>query len=176
MDTLQINSIKRAIGQLYMQIGIKNISDAISDFTDTQGDFNQFTKPFSNFSVYVPISQLDEKYYFTSIENWQKIMDTINPILRCKGWLAERFDCDKRSFLVTALTALLFEINTVRPIWCDVYAVSDGTKKYSHYANVFVDNNGNAYLWDVDNQGQFTKITSDTVIIGSCKYKLLSIR
>ena len=172
MDNIIINKIKRAIGQLYVQIGIKNIGDAISDFTDTQGDYARFCKPIS----WLPVSQLDEKYYFTSLENWQKIIDTINPILKCKSWLAERFDCDKRSFLVTALTALLFETNTVRPIWCEVYSVNDGSHKYSHYANVFVDDNNNAYLWDADNQGQFTKITSNTVIIGSLKYKLISVR
>jgi hypothetical protein len=171
-NTIIINKIKRAIGQLYVQIGIKNIGDAISDFTDTQGDYARFCKPLLG----LPVSQLDEKYYFTSLENWQKIIDTINPILQCKSWLAERFDCDKRSFLVTALTALLFEINTVRPIWCEVYSVNDGSHKYSHYANVFVDDNGNAYLWDADNQGQFTKITSNIVIIGSLKYRLVSVR
>ena len=155
-----------------MQVGIEQISEAISDFTDKEGTFEQFKKPLLG----LPVSQLDEKYYFTSWENWQKIIETINPILQMNGWIAERFDCDKRSFLVTSLVALLFEINTVRPIYCDVYRMSDGAFAYAHYANVIVDNNGNSYLWDVDNGGLTTKITSVNPIIGNKKYVLKTIR
>ena len=61
-NTLQINSIKRTIGELYMQVGIKNISNAISDFSDTQGTFARFCKPMLG----LPVSQLDDIYYFTS--------------------------------------------------------------------------------------------------------------
>jgi hypothetical protein len=121
-------------------------------------------------------SNLVVYFYFTSLENWQKIIETINPILECKGWLSERFDCDKRAFLVTALTALLFEINTVRPIYCDVYRVSDGKFAYAHYANVFVTDDGQAILWDADEFGLTTKITSPTCVINNKKYILRAVK
>lgn len=171
-NILIVNGIKRAIGQLTMRMGIQQIREAISDFTDTQGDFSQFIKPLLG----LPTVQLDDKYYFTSWENWQKVIATINPILQQFNWISERFDCDKRSFLVTGLVALFFEINTVRPIYCDVYRVADGQFAFAHYANVIVDSDGNAWLWDVDENGLTTKITSATPIINNKKYVLKAIK
>jgi hypothetical protein len=171
-NTLQINNLKRQIGQLMIRAGATQIRNAISDFTDTQGDFKTFCKPLLG----LPVSQLDETYYFTTWDNWQKIIATINPILQQFPWTSERFDCDKRSYLVTALTALLFEINTVRPIYCDVYNLSDGKYAYTHYANVIVDFNGNAWLWDVDNGGQFTLITVQNPVIGDKRYLLKAVK
>lgn len=171
-NTLQINAIKRAIGQLTIRMGVQQIRDAISDFTDTQGDFNRFCKPLLG----LPATQLDEKYYFTSFENWQKIIATINPILDQFNWVSERFDCDKRAFLVTGLVAMFFEINTVRPMYCDVYRVGDGQFAFAHYANVIVDLDGNAWLWDVDEFGKFTKITSQNPVIGNKRYVLKAIK
>lgn len=170
-NQIQINAIRRAIGQLTMQVGIKQISEAISDFTDTEGNFSQFCKPLLG----LPVSQLDEKYYFTSWDNWQKIIATINPILQNNCWLAERFDCDKRALLVTGLVALLFEINTVRPVYCSVHAPT-GQLLFYHYANVIVDDAGNAWLWDVDQCGKTTKITTLSPVIDGKKYLLKSIK
>ncbi|MEK6881106.1 MAG: hypothetical protein AABY22_15915 [Nanoarchaeota archaeon] len=171
-NTIQINSIKRAIGQLTMRIGVMQVRDAISDFTDEEGDFNRFKKPLLD----LPVAELDSKYYFTSWENWEKVIATINPILEQFNWKQERFDCDDRALLVTALTALFFEINTVRPLYCDVYRVGDGQFAFTHYANVIVDINGNAWLWDVDEFGKFTKITSNNVIINNKRYVLKAIK
>lgn len=171
-NTIHINKIKRAIGQLWLQVGTKQIRDSISDFTDTEGDFNRFKKPLLG----LPVTQLDEKYYFVSFDNWLKVIETINPILKSFPWVSERFDCDDRALLVTALTSLLFEINTVRPVYCDVYRVGDGQFAFAHYANVIVDNADNAYLWDVDEGGAYTKITSTTPIINNKKYILKAIK
>ncbi len=171
-NTIRINSIKRAIGQLTIRMGVQQIRDAISDFTDTEGDFNQFCKPLLG----LPVAELDSKYYFISFDNWQKIIATINPILSQFGWVSERFDCDKRAFLVTALTALFFEINTVRPIYCKVWRVGDGQFAFYHYANVIVDLDGNAWLWDSDEKGLFTKITAQNPVINNKRYELLSVK
>lgn len=171
-NQLQINSLKRTLGQLEISLGASQIKGAISDFTDTQGDFNQFCKPLLG----LPTAQLDDTYYFTSFDNWQKIMATINPILKNFPWESERFDCDKRSFLVVALTALLFDINTIRPMYCDVYRVSDGLYAFTHYANVFVDSEGEAWLWDVDENGLSTKITAQNPIISNKKYLLKAVK
>ena len=171
-NTIQINNIKRAVGQLMLRQGVMMIQDAISDFTDTEGDFKMFCKPLLG----LPVAELDSKYYFTSFDNWQKIIATINPILQQFNWVSERFDCDKRAFLATGLVAMCFEINTVRPIYCKVWRVSDGQLAFYHYANIIVDNAGNSYLWDLDQEGKYTKITSNNVIIDNKRYELISVK
>lgn len=170
---LQINSIKRAIGQLTIQMGVVQIWGAISDFAvSAEGNFNDFGK----FLFGLPVVQLDDTYYFTSWDNWQKIIATINPILKQFKWKKERFDCDKRAMLATSLIALLFEVNTVRPVYCSVQRVVSNQLLYMHYANIIVDDAGNTWLWDLDNGGQFTKITSTTPIIGDLKYNLIAVK
>ena len=171
-NTIQINSIKRKIGQLMIMMGIKQVWDAVSEFTDTEGDFTRFCKPLLG----LPVAELDTKYYFTSFENWQKIIETINPILKEFYWKAERRDCDDRAIFTSALVSFLFELNTCRPVYCDVYRVGDGKFAFAHYANIFIDDSGNAYLWDADENGLFTKITSTTPIINNKKYVLKAIK
>lgn len=171
---MKINALRRAVGQITIQVGVKKIKEAIPEFSDIEKPLSVFALPFANYGL--SVAQLDNKYYFTSYENWLKIIETINPILKEFHWQREKFDCDKRSYLVVALTALFFGINTVRPVYCDVYKVSDDSLSYAHYANVFVDANGIPYLWDVDNGGLFEKITSKTPVIGNYKYKLKAIK
>jgi len=171
-NTIIINKVKRQIGQLMVRVGTMQIAEAISDFTDTEGTFTQFRKPLLG----LPVSELDSKYYFTSFENWQKIMDTINPILQQFNWIAERRDCDDRAMLTSSLISLFFEINTCRQVYCNVYRVGDGQFAYAHYANVFVTEEGTAWLWDADSGGLYTKITAQNPIIGNKRYELLSVK
>jgi hypothetical protein len=171
-NTLQVNGIKRTIGQLTIRMGMRMVRDAISDFTTITGDFSQFCKPLLG----LPVSQLDSVYDFTSYENWRKIIDTINPILQDFQWIPEVADCDKRSFFVVGMVAELFEINTVRPVYCDVYRVGDGQYAFTHYANVFVDTDGNAWLWDLDENGLTTKITAQNPVINNKKYFLRAVK
>lgn len=171
-NQIQINSIKRAIGQLMLRQGVMMIQDAISDFSDTEGTFTQFCKPLLG----LPVVELDTKYYFTSWDNWQKIIATINPILQQFNWVSDRFDCDDRASLASELVAMMFEINTCRPVYCEVWRVGDGKFAFAHFANVIVDDAGNAWLWDLDEDGLFTKITSTTPIINNKKYILKSIK
>jgi hypothetical protein len=171
-NQVQINSIKRAVGQLMLRQGVMMIQDAISDFTDTEGDFKQFCKPLLG----LPVAELDSKYYFTSWDNWQKIIATINPILQQFNWVSDRFDCDDRASLAAELVAMCFEINTCRPVYCKVWRVADGQLAFYHYANLIVDNSGNSWLWDLDQEGKFTKITSNNVIIDNKRYELLAIK
>jgi hypothetical protein len=171
-NIIQINNIKRAVGQLTFRIGTMQIRNAINDFTSTEGGFDRFIKPLLG----LPVTQMDTKYFFTSFENWEKIIATINPILEQFNWKAESFDCDKRAFLITALVALFFDINTVRPVYCDVYRVGDGQFAFTHYANIIVDSNGTAWLWDADEFGKITKITSQNPVIGNKRYYLQAVK
>jgi hypothetical protein len=171
-NTIVINGIKRKIGTLLLTAGIKQLRDAISDFTTTEGDYARFRKPLLG----LPVSELDSKYYFTDLSNWQKIIDTINPITKEFPWLAEVFDCDDRATLVVALIDACFEINTCRQVYCNVYRVGDGQFAYAHYANVFVTEEGTAWLWDADSGGQYTKITAQNPVIGNKRYELIAVK
>lgn len=171
-NTIVINKIRRQIGQLLITAGIKQLRDAISDFSVVEGDFARFCRPLLG----LPVSELDSAYYFTSFKNWQKIIDTINPITKEFPWLAEVFDCDDRATLVVALIDACFEINTCRQVYCKVWRVSDGQLAYYHYANIFVDIDGNSWIWDADEFGKYTKITTNNPIIGNKRYELLSVK
>ena len=173
-NIIAINTIKRKIGQLLITAGITQLRDAISDFTTQEGDYNRFKSAMEFLNI--PVSELDGKYYFTSYENWVKVMETINPITKTFPWLAEVFDCDDRATLVTALVNACFEINTCRPVYCEVWRVGDGKFAYAHYANIFVADDGKVYLWDADEKGQHTRITSLNTVINNKKYVFRAIR
>lgn len=175
MDNLQVNAIKRQIGQLEIQLGLKMVNSAISDFTDVKGNFNRFSQSLSLLGV--PIAQLDTDYYFTSYDNWQKILGVVNPIIQSMDWVLDRRDCDKQAEFVVGLVSYMFELNTIRPLYCDVYRVSDGAYAYTHYATVFSDDAGNCYLYDYGNGGGvWGKITSNTPVFGNCKYILKNVK
>lgn len=169
---LVVNKIRRTIGQLTIQVGVKQIWEAISDFSDTEGGFDRFRRPLFG----LPVSQMDEVYYFMNWNNWLKVIETLNPILKNFSWKKERFDCDERAMLVVALTALLFEVNTVRPVYCSVHNVSNNQFAGYHYANIIVDDAGNVYLWDADQKGIFQKITTVNPIMGNWKYNLIAVK
>lgn len=171
-NQIQINAIRRKMGQLLISGGITQMNESINELAGKEGTFAQFCQPLLG----LPVSQLDSKYYFTSFESWQKIMDSLNPLTKEFYWVAEKRDCDKRAMFLTSMVSMLFELNTCRPVYCDVYRVSDGAFAYAHYANVFVDNIGNAYLWDADEKGLFTKITAQNPIINNKRYYLKAIR
>jgi intein/homing endonuclease len=84
-------------------------------------------------------------------------------------------NCDKRAMFVTAMVSFYFAINTVRPIYCEVWRVGDGQFAFYHYANVFVTDNGQAFLWDADSDGQITKITTQDPVIGNKRFHLLKV-
>jgi hypothetical protein len=175
-NTLQINSIKRALGSLYISLGAQTIRENQSEFSSTLGDINTIRTALNNSGLSgVGIHQLDSSYYFTSWDNWQKMISVLNPIAANFDWEAERFDCDNRSNLMSSLCSLVFRINTCSTLYCDVYDSTTGAYKYAHYCNLITDDAGNCYLWDVDYGGQYTKITSNPVIMGVNKYQFYSI-
>jgi len=171
-NTLAINTIRRKMGQLLISAGITQMNESIKELAGTEGTFEQFCKPLLG----LPVSQLDSKYYFTSFDNWLKIIESLNPLTKEFYWVAEKRDCDKRAMFITSMVSMLFELNTCRPVYCRVWRVSDGQLAYAHYANVIVDNAGNAYLWDADEGGQFTKITANNPVINNKRYELISIK
>jgi hypothetical protein len=176
MDNLQINSLKRKLGQLYISLGVQQIRDNQSEFSSGVKDETGFTVPLNRIDSNITFTPLDTQYYFTSFDNWVKIIEVLNPIAQMFKWQAERFDCDNRANLMSSLCSLLFRINTCATVYCKVFDATTGVFKYLHNANLIVDDSSNIYLWDVDNGGLYQKITSNPVIMGNLRYNLINVR
>jgi len=174
MNDLQINTINRTIGQLMLRVGIMKLRDAQSDFISVSSDNIKLIKAITQLGI--DVVPLDDNFWFTSWDNWRKIIDVLNPIAQQFNWEAERFDCDNRANLMTALTSLIFRVNSCTGLYCDVYDAKTGAYKYRHYANLIVDIDDNVYLWDVDQGGLTQKITTKEVVMGVNKYILLNAR
>jgi hypothetical protein len=157
-------------------LGTKYIREAVSEFTTAEKNETGFTIPLNNLDPKITFTTLDNYYHYTSWDNWLKILEVLNPIAQNFQWQEELFDCDNRSNLMSTLCSLFFRINTCATVYCEVYAANGGTVKYLHYANLIADDAGNLYLWDVDCGGITQKITTNNVVMGNNRYKLLSVR
>ena len=160
------------MGQLLISAGITQMNESIRELAGVEGTFADFCKPLLG----LPVSELDSKYYFTSFDNWVKIMDSLNPLTKEFYWVAEKRDCDKRAMFISSMVSMLFELNTCRPIYCDVYRVGDGQFAFAHYANIFITNDNQAILWDADEGGLTTKITTLTPVINNKCYHLKAVK
>lgn len=176
MENLQLSYINRKLGQLYLSLGVQQIREHLNDFApETAKDETGFTIPLSKIDLNMPTTPLDEKFYYVSLSNWEKIIEVLNPIAKLFPWERERFDCDNRAFLMSSLCSLIFRINTCGVVYCEVYDATTGALKYKHYANLISDGT-NLYLWDVDAGGLYQKINSNPVVMGNNRYKLISLR
>jgi len=175
MKNLKQNSISRSIGTLLMKNGVSFIRQGV-EFEATTGNLDKLKLAFNKIGLTVSINNLDLVYYFTTWDNWRIITGAINEIISPFKWEAERFDCDQRAVLAVSLCGLLFRLNTCADLYCEVYDANTGAFKYLHHANLIVDVDGNIYLWDIDQRGMIQKITSSNIVMGSLKYKPLSIR
>lgn len=175
-NTLQINSIKRAIGSLEVSLGVTQLRQAQSEFTTTIYGIEKVQNALKALNISIPVDPLDNQYWFTSWDNWQKIIAVLNPIAQNFQWETDRFDCDNRANLMTSMTSLMFRINTCATLYCKVFMADTGAFLFYHYCNLITDDAGNVYLWDVDQNGISQKITGNPFIMGTHKYELISIR
>jgi len=170
-DKIKINSLKRTLGALQIVLGIKTIQGASNDFKKTIVPFSKMTeavKPFGMISL-----EMDLQYAVTSWDNLQVILDTVNGIIKWFPWVADFFDCDNRAELTSALISMIFKINTVGRVYCKV---NTPTSEYMHWANIAIDDAGNAYLSDADNKFLRQKITANNMSMGIAKYKFQTLR
>jgi len=173
MDTIQINNLKRSIGTLMIKAGMMQVRDAV-DFEKKQILSRVIDTSCKNFGI-TP-NELDGFYQTTSWDNWKKIIDILYTIIKDFKWKAETADCDNRSALMTSLCSMLFDLNTCSQCYCEVYDATTNVLKYLHWCNVVIDDNGNLFLFDVDQSGLTQKITSNNLVMGVNKYHLLQLR
>ena len=172
---LTINAINRTIGTLMVVVGVKKLRQAQSEFTTTDTSNNKFYQALKSRGIDVKFSPKDITYRYTSWENWQKIIKVINGIVKHFKWESEVFDCDNRSDFASALTSLVFRINTLGKIHCSVFDAESDKFLYGHWANILVDIDDNLYLFDLDQSGMCQKITSNNCVMGRLKYRFKQI-
>lgn len=171
MEDLKINSLTRTLGVLQVVMGIKTIQKGSSDFKKTTVPYSKMAEAVRPFGM-VPL-EMDLHYAVTSWDNLQAMLDTVNGIIKWFPWVANFFDCDNRAELTSALISGIFQINSVGRVYCKV---NTPTSEYTHWANIAIDDAGNAYLSDADNKFLRTKITANNLIMGVAKYNLQTLR
>lgn len=170
-EQLKISLMARTFGVELIKRGISIIRNGSLEFTPSLGQLRILNNAFDKIGI--SITPLDISYGFASLDNWKKITELLYAIIKDFKWEAELFDCDDRSLVMSGLSSMLFRLNTCGRIYCEV---KSGTQTFLHYANVIVLQDESLYLFDVDNGGQMTKITSVNPVMGNWTYNLKSAR
>lgn len=177
MDTtLQINSIKRWLAIKGIEVGIAQIRQIDKDISTKNDGSNLLVSSLTKVDGVLSPVLLDNTYYYTSQDNWDIIIPLLIDITKAFSWEAERFDCDKRATLIASLVSALFRINTCCTAYCRVSEANTNNFKYDHYIITWVDDKGNVWICDQDQNGLSQKIITNDFIMGNCKYHLNQIR
>lgn len=153
----------------------------VAGFRMTRSSYDKLVKvklpsKLINDSFDIPISQRDFAYYFTGWDNWKGMLETIYKIIKNFKWERDKFDCDDRSKLVSALCSLLFRLNTCAEVYCEVTNLKTGNKVH-HWTNVVITSVGELYLFDVDNGGLTMKLEPNKPIsMGKWTYNFINVR
>ena len=174
-NILQINSVKRWLAIKFIELGVQQIRTIDQDLSTKNDTSTLLVSSVTKIDPVLSPTLLDSTYYYTSFANWQVIIPPLNDITANFKWEENRFDCDKRANLIASLVALLFRLNTCMTVYCQVFDLK-GVSLYYHYANIVVDDNGIAYLLDLDNGGQYQKITGNNMVMGNVRYHFFSTR
>jgi hypothetical protein len=171
-DQLKISALSRILYSLMITNGIAGLRKNQSEFEVKQGYFQDVLLAIKPFGI--DTLNLDNTYYFTTFENWKTIIELLyNKIIIYFKWEAEKFDCDNRAMLFSALASVIFKLNTVGQVYCEVKTPNGG---YLHWANIIIDKDNIAYLLDLDNGGRYQKITGNKMVMGNATYTLKSLR
>ena len=174
-NALQINSVKRWLAIKFIELGVEQIRTIDQDLSTKNDTSALLVSSAVRIDPMLSPVLLDSTYYYTSFANWQVIIPLLTNITSTFQWESERFDCDKRANLIASMVALIFRLNTCMTVYCQVFDLK-GVPLYYHYANIVVDDNGIAYLWDLDNGGMYQKITGNDMVMGQVRYHFISTR
>jgi hypothetical protein len=162
-------------------LGTNLVVSGINSLRNSYNNLGYEVKPvcFANISITsilnIPSISKDYDAYFTSWENWEKMLDTIWGVIKNFPWERERADCDDRARVVSGLCSLIYRINTCGQMYCEFTNILTG-EKGRHYANIIMDNNQNLYLFDVDNGGLKMKLEKNKpTTMGNWSYRFISM-
>ena len=174
-EQIKINQLSRKYGTVFTVHGFKWIKGSYSNLTTIVKSFGAIYNVVRSLAL-IPVVQRDLNYFTTTKENWEKCLDTIYGIVKHFKWQKEKFDCDDRAKLVSALCSLLFGLNTCGELYCEVTSLKTGNK-IRHYTNLAITSKGEVMLFDVDNGGEKKIIdVGEPISMGKWSYRLISAR
>lgn len=148
---IKINRIARTFGISLAVISIKVIRSSYDNLNPIKFPSKFVVEAIKKIKD-IPISQKDFIYYFTTWENEEKMLAVIYKIVKNFKWERDKFDCDDRAKLVSALHSLFSRLNSCGRIYCKITNINTGATD-THHANVVITWDGKVYLFDVDNSG-----------------------
>jgi len=168
-----MESLERTIGVLTSAIGIQRLRNSYANFPKYKITLKQILDAFRKLGV--EVNGLDANYYTTNIESWEKIINDTWGIVKNFKWEADVSDCDNRAGFVQHLVSFTARLNTCGDAFVKITNTITGATDM-HHPNLIIDNNGSLYIYDVDNNGLWQKITSNGFIMGTWKYDIQSVR
>jgi len=171
-----ITNLTRKVYSLTAALGLKQLAVSFKDTPKKQITIKQIEDSVKKFDSNIQFAELDSRYYTTSWDNLNDIIDCAYTILSFFPWIAEVFDCDNRSAFVTVFVGMVSGVNCVADAYVNVTNVSTGANIGRHWCNISIDENGNTYLSDIDNRGLKQKINVKNPVMGNWKYEIISLR
>jgi hypothetical protein len=171
----KVNEFERKLGSMLLDIGIRFLQLSFQNLQVTEFSFGQVKDFVTQAGLNIPVNQFDWKYYATSFDNWQLLIDSI--ILDKVMYIAEKRDCDNYAFLMTSLSSFIMSLNTCGTAYGVVYNAQTGAIIGAHYFNTILASDGNLYLIDTLNSyPEFTKIEKgNPIVLGSWRYEIRGI-
>lgn len=177
MQDTQIKKLTRTMGCLQAAVGLKLFAKNLPEIERKQITGKMVTESLGKIGINPQnVLQQDVAVFSTSWEEFQPMITGITDILKWFKWTAESGDCDNRAALVTALCGILYGVNSCAYVHCTRKNIDNAGYNGGHLTNVFIDKDGNTYLFDVDNHYMTQKIDSNGAIMGREKYIFDSAR
>jgi len=167
-NQIKINYIAKTFGAALTTAGFKMVKSSYDSLAPVQFPFG-FIKEATDKIKSMSVSQRDYFYYFTNWENEEEMLAVIWRIVKNFKWEKDKFDCDDRSKLVSALHSLFFGLNSCGEIYCKVTNLRTGDSVL-HWANIIITSNGDAYLFDCSNSGLAMKLKPGEFAMGKWSY------
>ena len=171
----KVNELARRIGSLLLDIGIRFLQSSFQNLQVTEFTALQVKDFVTKAGLNIPVNQFDWKYYTTSFENWQLLIDSV--VLDKALYISERFDCDNYSFLFSSLSSIIMRLNTCGVAYGIVYNKNTGALIGYHYFNIILVSDGSLYLIDTLNSyPDSVKIEKGkSIVLGNWRYDVRSI-
>ena len=168
-----VNQIQKKAGWATLDFANWSLRDAYQVKNPTMVNFgdiaNTVRKVFPNMAV----EQRDFSFALADWQTWLGFLGDLTAQKKIK-YYSETFDCDNFSRYVSSLASLYLLLNSCGMVHCTVYNATTGAKIAGHYANLVATSVNGVYLYDLNNNGGWTKcLLGQDPVIGNWKYKNL---
>ena len=169
----KVNQIQKAAGWATLDFANWSLRDAYQVKSPTMINFGEITNVVRKTLPGISVEQRDFNFALANWDTWLNFLGDLTAQKKIK-YYSERFDCDNFARYVSSLTSLYLLLNSCGMVHCTVYNNTTGAKIAGHYANLIPASTNDVYLYDLNNNGGWTKITfGKDPVIGNWKYKNL---